>query len=129
LEVRAPLLDTDLLAWCFALPPDAKIDGAQGKALLKRSQENRLPREVLYRRKQGFSMPLATWFRGPLAERAQALADPGGALLQSGLIDGGKVAQLVRAHLAGQQDQARPLWLLLMLDAFLRGPHQNGSSA
>src|SRR3546814_5639284 len=68
LEVRVPLLDHEFLEWAATLPPSYRLKAREGKYLLKKAMEDRLPREVLYRETMGFSIPLANWFRGPLRE-------------------------------------------------------------
>ncbi|MEO7500322.1 MAG: XrtA/PEP-CTERM system amidotransferase, partial [Casimicrobiaceae bacterium] len=72
LEVREPLMDHPLVEWLASLPPLLKIRDNEGKWLLKKAMEPRLPHEVLYRPKMGFAVPLARWFRGPLRERVRA---------------------------------------------------------
>lgn len=119
LEVRVPLLDHKLLEWAASLPAALKLHDAEGKYLLKKAAERRLPRELIYRRKMGFSMPLADWFRGPLRPRAEALAHSE-ALLGSGLINSSAVADLVTAHTAGQADNSTLIWALLMFEASLQ---------
>src|SRR5690606_23304776 len=74
LEVREPLMDHELVEWLATLPRQHKIDGGEGKALLKHAMEPMLPADVLYRPKMGFSVPLASWLRGPLAARAREVA-------------------------------------------------------
>ena len=66
LEVRTPFLDYELVEWASSLPSDVKLRGSEGKHVLKRALEPVLPREVLYRDKMGFAVPLDTWFRGSL---------------------------------------------------------------
>ena len=75
LEVREPLMDHPLVEWLATLPSSLKVRGQEGKYLLKKAMEPHLPREVLYRPKMGFAVPLARWFRGPLrAARARGAA-------------------------------------------------------
>ena len=71
LEVREPLMDHPLVEWLATLPSSLKMRGSEGKWLLKKAMEPQLPREVLYRPKMGFAVPLARWFRGPLRERVR----------------------------------------------------------
>lgn len=118
LEVRAPFLDHRLVEWAFTLPSHLKLAGGTGKAVLKWALEPYLPREVLYRPKQGFSPPLAGWLRGPLKARVlDTVAGP--RLAQSGLFDPRGLLKLAEEHLTGQRDHARLLWSLVMFDAFL----------
>ncbi|WP_067561423.1 XrtA/PEP-CTERM system amidotransferase [Halofilum ochraceum] len=120
LEVRVPLLDHKLLEWAATLPASLKLHRGEGKYVLKKAAERRLPKEILYRRKMGLSIPLADWFRGALRTRAEALAESE-VLLGSGLIQAEGVAELVRAHMAREADHSTLLWALLMLDGSLRG--------
>lgn len=119
LELRSPMLDPEFFAWSFSLPPTRKIAGAgNGKAILKAAMESRLPHDLLYRPKQGFTVPLARWFRGALSEQVEALADSS-PLVDSGLIDRETVRRLARGHQGGAQDNSKALWLVWVFDAFL----------
>jgi asparagine synthase (glutamine-hydrolysing) len=118
LEVREPLMDHPLVEWLASLPPTLKLRGGEGKYLLKKAMEPRLPAEVLYRPKQGFAVPLAAWFRGPLRERlASTILGP--RLAATGLFNERYLAHLVERHVSGVRDYSAPLWTLLMFDAFL----------
>jgi asparagine synthase (glutamine-hydrolysing) len=119
LEVREPLMDHPLVEWLASLPADLKVRGNEGKFLFKKAMEPRLPHEVLYRPKMGFSVPLARWFRGPLAARMRE-AVLGGALSATGWFDNDYLRHLVDAHQSGARDYSSPLWSLLMFEAFLR---------
>jgi len=118
LEVRAPLLDYRLAEWSAGLAPGLKLKGGEGKLVLKRAIEPFVDHDLLYRPKQGFSMPLARWFRGALLPRLEAMAE-GQALADSGIFDMGMVRQLVQRHASGRWDHSAALWLLLMFEAFL----------
>ncbi len=119
LEVRVPLLDHRLVEWASCLPPTLKLRGSTGKYIFKKSLEPDLPHDVLYRTKMGFSVPLATWLRGPLAQHAQE-ALRHGAVAKCGYFEPSVLDQLVHEHVAGRHDHSATLWSLLMLDAFLR---------
>lgn len=119
LEVRSPLLDHELVEWAATLPPHFKLRGGEGKHIFKRAMAGHLPHNILYRRKQGFAVPLAAWFRGPLRERVcQALT--GNGLLSTGIFRSDYLHQLAAQHLSGRRDFSAPIWTLLMFDAFLR---------
>jgi asparagine synthase (glutamine-hydrolysing) len=79
-----------------------------------------LPDNILYRPKQGFVLPIAEWFRGPLASSARAIAS-GAALARTGWFDQRRLAKIAEQHIAGQADHGRLLWQLLMLDRSLAG--------
>ena len=119
LEVREPLMDHPLVEWLGSLPSSLKVRGQEGKWLLKKAMEPRLPRDVLYRPKMGFAVPLAHWFRGPLHGRIRE-AVLGQRLSDTGWFDRRYLSQLVDQHQSGIRDHSAPLWTLLMFDAFLR---------
>ena len=124
LEVRVPILDHKLVEWMAGLPPALKLRGKEGKYLFKKSLESRLPKEILYRPKMGFAVPLAGWFRGPLRERVRkSLLGP--TMLESGIFDGNFLRQIVDQHQSGRRNFSDPIWTLLMFEAFLR--KQQGS--
>ncbi|MYN05230.1 amidotransferase 1, exosortase A system-associated [Pseudoduganella sp. DS3] len=119
LEVRVPLLDHKLVEWISGLPPEMKLKGSEGKYIFKKSMEKYLPHDILYRKKQGFAVPLASWFRGPLRERVQqALLGP--TLADTGMFNQAFLREIVEQHLSGRRDYSAPIWTLLMFEAFLK---------
>jgi asparagine synthase (glutamine-hydrolysing) len=119
LEVREPLMDHKLVEWLATLKPGLKVHRGEGKWLLKKSMEPHLPKDVMYRPKMGFAVPLMRWFRGPLRERVRS-ALLGGGLAQTGMFQPQYLEHLVDAHSSGRRDYSSPLWTLLMFEAFLR---------
>ena len=120
LEVREPLMDHPLVEWLATLPSSFKLRRGEGKWLLKTALEPHLPRDVLYRTKMGFAVPLAAWFRGPLRARVRAAATSE-RLLCTGMFEPAALTALVDQHQSGARDHSAPLWALLMFEAFLRG--------
>ncbi|MYN43391.1 amidotransferase 1, exosortase A system-associated [Duganella sp. FT109W] len=119
LEVRSPLLDHSLVEWISGLPPDLKLRGGSGKFLFKQALAPYLPHELLHRRKMGFAVPLADWFRGPLRARLQrSLTSP--VLEHCDMFNLPYVQQLMQQHQCGQRDHSAALWSLLMFESFLR---------
>jgi asparagine synthase (glutamine-hydrolysing) len=119
LEVRVPILDHELVEWISSLPPGLKLKGTEGKYLLKKTLRGHVPEDVLYRPKMGFSVPLASWFRGPLRQRVRdALLGP--VLADTGSFNPAYLKHLVEQHQAGVRDYSASIWSLLMFEAFLR---------
>jgi len=118
LEVREPLMDHPLLEWLGTLPSSFKVRGGVGKALLKDAMKPYLPDDLMHRPKQGFAVPLARWFRGPLQGRIRD-AILGERLEATGLFDRRYLSRMVEHHASGARDYSAPLWTLLMFDAFL----------
>ncbi len=119
LEVRPPLLDHELAEWAGTLPTADKLREREGKYLVKRAFEPLVPAELLYRRKQGFSMPLARWMQHGLDDRLAQLA-ASDALADTGMIDADGLAAVIREHKAGTRDHSQAIWSLLMFDGFLK---------
>ena len=119
LEVREPLMDHELIEWLATLPSRHKLRAGEGKALFKKAFEPLLPNDVLYRPKMGFSVPLASWLRGPLAGRMResVLSDR---MADTGYFHRPTIGRLVDEHLGGRHDHSTVLWTLVMFDAFLR---------
>jgi asparagine synthase (glutamine-hydrolysing) len=119
LEVREPLMDHPLVEWLASLPNSIKLQGQEGKYVLKKAMEPYLPHEIMYRPKMGFAVPLARWFRGPLRERMRD-GILGETLAATGIFDRKLLEHLVDAHESGRRDYSAPLWTLLMFESFLR---------
>ncbi|MFM1885194.1 MAG: hypothetical protein RL026_351 [Pseudomonadota bacterium] len=111
IELRSPLLDVRLAEFAARLPEHLKWHDGQGKRLFRKVAAKWLPPECLAKRKQGFAIPLAEWFRGPLHDMLQErFADPS---QLSGMLDRGTVLRLAREHREQGVDRSEPLWLAL----------------
>jgi asparagine synthase (glutamine-hydrolysing) len=119
LEAREPLLDYRLVQFAASLPPRLRLKGGEGKYLMKKALEGRLPDSILYRRKMGFVTPVSAWLRGPLAAEAAGIAQ-GSALSALGWFDPAAIARIAEDHRRGVSDHGRLLWQLLMLERSLR---------
>ncbi len=119
LEVRVPLLDHTFIEWVSGLPPAMKLNGAEGKYILKKSLEPHLSDDILYRAKKGFSIPTAAWLRGPLRATVRAaVLSP--MLLDTGIFNERYLRHMVDQHESGLKDYSAALWSMLMFEAFLR---------
>ena len=118
LEAREPLLDHKLMEWCAALSPSLRLRGGQGKWLFKKALEPMVPKDLLYRPKMGFVVPIAQWFRKALRPDIESLAKRSLAL-DTGWFDAAYVRRCVEEHTSGARDHSRLLWQLFMLDRSL----------
>ncbi len=115
LEGRSPFLDHEFMAFAAAIPARQKMRGTRTKSLLKSALEPWLPREILYRPKMGFGVPIDRWIRGEmkplvydtlLSERAVA----------RGLFREDAVRAMLDDHVAGRVLHQHRIWALLMLE-------------
>ncbi|HET7121921.1 MAG TPA: asparagine synthase (glutamine-hydrolyzing) [Solirubrobacterales bacterium] len=114
LELRVPFLDPRVAEFAFSLPRRMKVRGFAKKRLLRRALEPLLPKEVVHGRKQGFSIPLAAWLRGPLEPWAREVLAPS-TLERQGLLAPAAVSPLLDRHCAGREDLSRQIWGLMAL--------------
>jgi len=118
-EVRVPLLDPDLIALTARMPLNYKQHGAEGKWIFKKAMEGILPREVIYRPKTGFGVPLRAWLHGPLKGM---LGDVLGAesLRRRGWFNPQEVRRLMEADREGRIDASYPLFAVLCTELWGR---------
>ncbi len=119
LETRVPLLDHVLIEFVATIPSSLKLREGVGKYILKRAMESHLPREILSRRKMGFGVPLARWFRKELKDfTMELLFDP--RTRQRGIIRQDTVNALLHAHLNGRQDYSSQIWSFICFELWCR---------
>lgn len=118
LEVRAPFLDQRVVEEAWILPDRAKLHWGERKWILKRIAARWVPRDVVYRPKMGFALPLVHWWRGELGKWLQLLMQDSLAVA-GGWIQAEPVSRMLRAHQHGQNHETR-LWLILWLELWFR---------
>ena len=116
IESRLPFLDHRLVEFCFRLPGALKYRHGHGKAILKQAVRGDVPTEVLdNRRKLGFVVPIARWFR----EQPAATIEP--VLLSErcrnrGLFDERRLRQALQSHRAGRVDLSNNIYRWIMTE-------------
>jgi asparagine synthase (glutamine-hydrolysing) len=120
LEARAPFLDIELVDFVRQIPGKYKFRNGQTKYILKKALEPVLPKEVLYRSKQGFGVPIGQWFQ-------ESVFSPG--VGGSALIDQGFVRARLDEHRAGRADQRAFLWNAWVLENWERKQHPRRADA
>ncbi len=117
LEVRVPLLDHRLVEFAWSLPRDMKIQGRQGKWLLRKLLARHVPEQLTARPKSGFSVPLAEWLRGPLREWADALLSVE-SLERGGFLHSAPIRTKWREHLELRRNWQYLLWNVLVFQVW-----------
>jgi asparagine synthase (glutamine-hydrolysing) len=118
LEVRVPLLNHRVVELAWRLPLAMKLRHGTSKWALRQILYRHVPAALIDRPKQGFSVPLAQWLRGPLAAWADDLLSPG-ALAGSGWLAPQPILVRWREHRRGTRDWSQSLWAVLMLQSWL----------
>jgi asparagine synthase (glutamine-hydrolysing) len=119
LEARSPFLDHRVIEFCAALPSTLKTDGSARKIVLRDAFRGLLPAAILERPKQGFSIPLRAWLRGPLVALARELLveQPQGV---REFFDLTTIRRMFEAHLSGRRNHAHRLWALMVFAQWYR---------
>lgn len=119
LEVRQPLLDYRVVEFAASLPVQLKFRGRRGKLILQDTFGDLIPKSIFTRKKMGFGIPIAGWFRNELKPLVHdtLLADDAriGQFFRSEAI-----SELVRSHETNEQNHGYRLWNLLILEKWLR---------
>ncbi len=119
LEGRVPFLDHRLIEYVFRLPGKWKVKGATTKYLLKKALEGVLPKNILYKPKHGFAVPLDEWFRGRLKTfLAEVLfdSDP----RRPGYFSRSYMEKIYGQHIRGERNFGSQLWTLLNFELWHR---------
>lgn len=113
LEVRAPFLDPRVAEFAARLPLEYKLNGSNGKYILKETVKNLLPKSVIKRPKKGFGIPIAEWLKGRLNPLLRDLLAPE-RIKNQGLFDADYVQNLIREHETNAASHHKQLWTLLV---------------
>ena len=117
-ELRTPFLAPDLAVYVNALPDRMKMRNGQTKALLRTLARGRLPTEILKRPKMGFTSPVATLIKGPLADEVREYLGPA-RLRRVGLFNPSYVERIVDEHFANRHNHYKQIWVLFMLQKWI----------
>ena len=119
LEARSPFLDHNLIEFAASLPENLKMRGLETKSLLKKVAERLVPKDVIYRKKMGFGVPVGKWFRGEMKDfvRGVLLSEKS---LKRGIVRPEIVERYVSEHTNGERDHAFQIWTLLMLELWFQ---------
>ncbi|MEV1289401.1 asparagine synthase (glutamine-hydrolyzing) [Micromonospora sp. NPDC049679] len=118
LEVRVPLLATEITQFAFSLSGQLKMPGYQPKRLLRDAMADALPPKIAAMRKKGFNAPLPRWLTGvfrPLVEEYLSRD----VLRRQGYLRFDEVNQLVTRHMEHRAEHSRELWILLMFSLWV----------
>jgi len=115
LEVRTAYLDTDVVTFVAGLTGDLKIKNGETKYLLKKAALKYFPPEMVYRKKEGFLMPVTEWISGELeAYVRETLSEE--RLRRHGIFNQARVSELVDDLYSGKNDyrQVNKVFALLV---------------
>jgi len=118
-ECRVPMLDIELISAAADLPASVKQRGSEGKWILKKAMEPFLPREIIYRPKTGFGMPLRSWMRGDANDMVEDLLSEK-TIAARGFFEPKTAAAMRRANDAGTIDASYTLLSMMNIELWSR---------
>jgi asparagine synthase (glutamine-hydrolysing) len=119
LEVRPPLLDFRVVEWALRLPWQLRYHKGVGKVLLREVARRYLPDAILKPRKQGFSIPIGRWLRGPTGDLLAAMFKSS-TFARRSLIAPQRALSLLEMHRSGRYELGHRLWSLAVLETWCR---------
>ncbi|MDH3697402.1 MAG: asparagine synthase (glutamine-hydrolyzing) [Flavobacteriaceae bacterium] len=118
LEVRVPLLDHEFAELTATIPSELKLKGNSKKYIFKKAMKDHLPESIISHKKQGFSVPLKSWFKDDLKDYVNdRLISTNGPLYD--YLEPAYVRKVVNEHHSGMRDFNNKIWSLLFLDLWL----------
>lgn len=118
LEVRAPLLDYKLVEFVNSIPAELKLRGLTTKYLFKKLMEKKIPKEIVWRPKKGFGIPIAFWIKKELKDFTLELFNQA-KIKREGIFNYSYINQLLKEHFSGKKDHRKLLWTLMVLEMWL----------
>jgi asparagine synthase (glutamine-hydrolysing) len=123
-ESRAPFLNHTFAEWAMQLPDNLKVNYGKSKLLLRERTRQVFGREIADRPKQGFSIPIHEWIRGPLKETIRDLLSPE-SISQLNVFEVPALQRVIKDHFSGRKSYGFELWGLAVLVAWHRSRIQH----
>ena len=111
LELRVPFLDKEVFNIASKIPTEMKIAENTTKYILRKAAEGIVPSHVLNRKKLGFPVPIRNWFKEEIHDWTVNIIKDSAT---DYLINKEQVLTLLHQHCAGQKDNSRKLWTILI---------------
>ncbi len=140
LESRVPFLDDEIVDFAMRVPIRYKVEesllrgsideddvtkrarwrsSSEGKTVLRKAMSRLIPREIIERKKQGFSGPYDSWYRGESLEYIRRLLTSPSSRYRE-YIDPGFVAGVIEEHTSARRNHRLLIWSLLCFEVWLR---------
>ncbi len=119
LETRAPLLDHEVVELAARIPSSLKIKNGETKYILKKAMNDILPKDILYRKKMGFGVPLVHWFKKDLTEYASEILLSKEAN-ERGMFNLEYIQTMLGNHQKKGRDLSARIWALLFFEHWSR---------
>ena len=119
LEARVPFLDHRFVGLAMTLPQSMRLSGLTTKYILKKAARRILPRDIVNRKKEGFSIPVKNWLRHELKGFMQETLDKP-FFVREGLMRQEPIDRMIQSHVKGKKNHSHQLYSLMMLELWHR---------
>ena len=119
LEARVPILDHKLVEFAATIPPAVLFNGQKPKHLFKKVAERLLPKEVVYRPKMGFAVPIAQWIKKEWKDLSHDLV-LGERARKRNILNSDYVKRVMSEHQMGRRPHDNTIWTLMVLELWFR---------
>lgn len=113
LEARVPFLDHRVVEFALSVPHELKIKNLTTKYLLKKMARKSLPDNIINKPKQGFSIPMKNWLKGPVKNLMTDMLSYNH-LKEQGIFNPAYVQKLIKEHLDNDANHSHKLWSLIL---------------
>jgi asparagine synthase (glutamine-hydrolysing) len=116
LEVRAPFLDTQVVNFINTLPRNFKLKRFEGKYILKKIMENKLPNNIIYRNKKGFGIPLSNWIKFDLKNEISVVLNSA----PQEIFNQEYINKLLTDHFENKKNNRKLIWNMYVLIKYIK---------
>jgi len=113
LEIRVPFLDYTFVEFAATIPSSLKLKGLATKYILKKAMRDRLPKEILHRKKIGFDIPLGVWIKNELKDFVTSVLSPAN-LRKHNYFNAATIEKIMKEHFSGVHNHRQLLWPLII---------------
>ena len=119
LEARSPFLDHKMLEFTATIPTRFKIGLFNKKIILIKALKNVLPRNILKKKKQGFSIPMSKWMREELSNYTEDILTSNDCKSRK-IFNQNYIKNLLYEHKNKIKDNGYRMWTLLCLELWFK---------
>ena len=119
LETVSPFLDHKFIELMASFPPNLKLKKNTTKYILKKKVGGFIPKEIIYRKKVGFGVPIGKWFKGELKDYLSSYL-LSNRFNKRGFFNSLEIRKMVQEHTSGKMLHTSRLWSLLVFELWYR---------
>jgi asparagine synthase (glutamine-hydrolysing) len=115
LSFESPLCSDPMLEFAAKVPFSMKVRGFTGKWILRKAVADILPRSIFEKKRNGFTMPMKKWLKGPLQHLLHVYLNEK-IVTRRGIFRPDMIKSIIQRHLQGKKDLSLQLWALITLE-------------